>query len=229
MKTTTENQTCELTQLAISDAIDTNESLNSEQLAHINSCPECAEFQQLWLPNSPVTAIASGILTEQQNLTQPIISQLEIDSEILPLAESNPTHPTANKNTILWIASIAAVIAIISAFSFHGPAEDQPNIANINDAKNSEETLRIKTPNIEINLTEAKIEHALEENYQNLSKSATQKWRTAKTGIVNAKEYIANGTQYISTKYLQPQNDGASGPQSRLTPQLDEPSPHQYG
>ncbi len=48
MKNMTENQTCELTQLSISDTIDANESLNRADTQHIGSCADCAKFLQLW-------------------------------------------------------------------------------------------------------------------------------------------------------------------------------------
>jgi|GEM_PF-2225109 len=216
-----ENQTCELTQLSISDTIDANESLNHTDTQHIESCTECAKFHQLWQTESPVSAIASGPLIEQQNLIQPIISQLEQNAKIAQPKENNVI-----RGKFFKLASIAAVIAIVSAFTFYGMDEDKPTVA---DTKTPEKTLNIKIPKIKLTFTEAEIEESLEKNYINLSESASEKWKTATTGIARATEYIANGTHYISTKYLAPINNGSSGPQSRSTPQQVELNPLQYG
>lgn len=230
MKTDANNEndpSCELTQLSISDAIDANESLNRADIEHIESCAECAKFHQLWQTESPVSTIASGPLIEQQNLTQPIIFQLEKNAKTVPLKEINVI-----RGKFFKLASIAAVIAIVSmsAFTFYGTDEGKPTVA---DAKTpgSKKTLNIKIPTIKIKLTltEAEIEESLEKNYTNLSESASEKWKTATTGIARATEYIANRTHYISNKYLTPINDGPSGPQSQSTPQQAELNPLQYG
>ena len=223
MKNMTENQTCELTQLSISDTIDANESLNRADTQHIGSCADCAKFLQLWQTESPISAIASGPLIEQQNLIQPIISQLELNATIVPLKENNVI-----RGKFFKLASIAAVIAIVSmsAFTFYGTDEDKPTVV---DTKTPEKTLNIKIPKLKLTLTEDVIEKSLEKNYNNLSESATDKWKTATTGIARATEYIANGTHYISTKYLTPRDNQPSGPQSRSTPQQAELNPLQYG
>ena len=230
MKTMTNNehdQSCELIQLSISDAIDSNLSLNREDAQHIESCSECAKFHQLWYSDSPITAIASGSLVEQKNLTQPIIGKLEQNSKIIPLKENNLI-----RSRLFKLASIAAVIAIVSAISFtHDDVNtEKPDIVEI---KTPENTLSLTIPKMNLKLTEAEIEarleKSLEENYQSLSESATEKWRTATTGIARATEYIADRTHYISNKYLTPKNDDSIGPQSQLAPQLDEQDQLQYG
>jgi|TARA_B110000908_G_scaffold103518_1_gene121885 hypothetical protein len=202
------NHSCEIIQLSISDAIDANENLNRADNQHIESCAECAKFQQLWETESPVSAIASGPLTEQQDLIQPIISQLEQNAKIVPLKSNNVI-----KAKFFQLASIAAIIAIVSAFSFYRIDEDKPNVVDIKTPA-SKEVLNIKIPTITLTLTEAEIEKSLEENYQNLSQSATEKWKATTTNFARATEYIANGTHYISAKYLNPINNESTGPQS---------------
>lgn len=221
------DQSCELIQLSISDAIDAHESLNHADAQHIESCHECAKFYQLWQTESPITAIASGSLIEQQNLTQPIICELEQNSKIIPLEENNIIQ-----GRLFKLASIAAVIAMVSVISlnYYGMDKEKSNIAEI---KNPENTLTLNIPKMNLKLTEAeieaKLEQSLEENYQNLSASATEKWKTATTGIARATEYIADRTHYISNKYLTPKNDDSIGPQSQLAPQLNDRDQLQYG
>ncbi|MGJ8655572.1 MAG: hypothetical protein ACSHX6_03905 [Akkermansiaceae bacterium] len=213
------DQTCELIQLSISDAIDTNENLTPSDAQHIATCQECAEFHQAWSNDSNLTSIASGHLIDQQNLTLPIISQLK-------------QHQESNliRGKFFKVASIAAIIAIATTFTFLGDNQDKPqdDIAD-NIEVSSKDQLSITIPKIEINLTEADIEQSIEENFQQLSNAATDKWKTATTSISNATEYIANGTHYISNKYLAPSNDTPSGPQTQLIPQRVLLSPLHYG
>ena len=141
-------------------------------------------------------------------LIQPVISQLEQNAKIVPLKSNNVI-----KAKFFQLASIAAIIAIVSAFSFYRIDEDKPNVVDIKTPA-SKEVLNIKIPTITLTLTEAEIEKSLEENYQNLSQSATEKWKATTTNFARATEYIANGTHYISAKYLNPINNESTGPQS---------------
>ena len=223
------DQTCELIQLSISDSIDANEKLSSTDSAHIESCTECAKFLQLWQAESTITAIASGKLLQQQDLAAPIISQLEKDQTIAPLREDNII-----RGKFLRIASIAAVIAIVSAFTFQTMLQKDAQIgtttSTVNTSTNNDE-LNLSIPKLELDLTltEASIEKSLEENYQKVSLAASDRWKTATSSISRATEYIANGTHYISAKYLPSKKGGTSGPQSRSTPQQDETNQLQYG
>lgn len=207
-------ESCELIQLSISDAIDANQSLNHSDKMHIDSCSECANFYQVWRHDSSLSIIASGSVSEQVNLSIPILSTL--------------TENNIIRGKFLKLASIAAMIAIVCLATLSLPKNESQQ-SNITITEKPEETLNIKIPKIKLSLTEEKIEKVLENKYQSLSESATQKWKTATTGIAMATEYIANGTHYLSSKYLAPQNQGTSGPQSRLIPQPVDPNLPQYG
>lgn len=203
---------CELIQLSISDAIDTNQRLQHRDKKHIESCPECAKFYQIWRQDSSLTTIASGSVSEQLNLFQAI-----------PLKEHNII-----RGKFIKVASIAAMIAVICVGALNFSETEAPQ-SNITQTQIPEKPLSIKMPAIAITLSDEKIEKVLEKNYQSLSKSASKKWKTATTGIAIATEYIATSTHQLSSKYLAPSNHGASGPHSRVTPQPTAPDHPQYG
>jgi hypothetical protein len=215
------NESCELIQLSISNTIDANKSLNHADNKHISSCNECSSFYQLWQSDSAISAIASGSLLIQKDLTHLITSQLEQDSVIMHRKEKQLI-----RGQLFKLASIAAVIAIISAFIFYGIEKDEQTLIT---TKTPEKSQIIEIKKINLTLTEAEIEKMLQENYQTLSKSATDKWKIATSSIARATEYIGSGTHYISKKYLVPENKKSSDSQSRLTPQQAELNPHQYG
>jgi hypothetical protein len=195
-----QTHSCEIIQLSISDAIDANQRLTRSDQKHIESCPDCAAFYQLWQNDSSLSAIASGSLSEHLNLTQPIISALNQNTKTktTTLSEHNII-----RGKFIKIASIAAMIAVIcvGALNFSGMDAQESNVAST-PAQETELDNKVQLPAIQITLTEEKIEQVLEENYQSLSKSATKKWKSATTGIVVATEYIADGTHHFSSKYF---------------------------
>jgi hypothetical protein len=169
------------------------------------------------MTDSSVTTIASGSLIGQMNLSRPILTQLEKNSSIISLRENNVI-----RGKFLKLASIAAVIAIVSTFTFYEMKDDKPDPVV---AQAPEKNLDLEIPKLDLTLTEDQIKESLEEKYQVISESAAKKWKTATTSIARATEYIADGTHYISNKL----NEHTSGPQSRLAPQQAELNPLRYG
>jgi len=220
MNNTCYHQDCESIQISISDVIDSDVSIDSELLDHISACSECTEFYNLWKDDSPLSAIASGALADQNNLSDPIIGKLTESK----LCEDSAYQKITSIN-LFKVAAIAAV-CIFAALASVDLLSTPEEITSPPQDSNMTESDKITTP-IKITLSEEKIEEALTKNYQILSQSATEKWKQVITKVNAASSYISTKTQYISDKYLESDSDASKHPHSHAIPkQVDQDQTH---
>ena len=189
-------EACEIIQASLSDSIDSNRPFSEDEKSHIEQCSECRAFSEMWQNDSILTQIASGAPAQSNNISEPVISLITENAH-----NSSPIKPW------LKITAIAASITFMSILTFVVMNKQTNTTTPLASLTNNENSTPNTTSQINISLTEEKLEQALEKNYSELSEAALETWKSTTTSISKATDYLTEGPQYLSMKFLSPSKD----------------------
>ena len=219
---TTETE-CELVQMSISDAVDSNKNITQAEQQHISTCPDCQAFQSMWQPQSDSTIhhIASGTLLDKNSLSKPIISSLNREQHSINGPKIISKGKFLNTGKLLKVSAVAAAIAVLTTLVFFS-SPDEENIAQNHSFEKPQsleavDVLHIKLQDIEIKLTQEDIQNSLEKNYTKLSETAYDQWKSTTSNLSRATEFISTEAFSLPKKYLSPPNDQTLNPKEGHT------------